>query len=90
VVGNVVATVRAKPQEGYKLMIVQYVDMDGRASGRRYVAFDCVNSGVGDLVIVSNEGLSAAMLLDDPEVSSDLTICGMVDYYTFNSNDLQQ
>ena len=82
VVGNVVSTVKEQTHEGYKLMLVQYIDAKGEPDGPRLIAFDCAHVGIGDLVIVNIDGGAAKMLLDDDEIICDLTICGVVDYYT--------
>jgi len=79
VVGNIVSTVKAETHENYKLMLVQYLDGQGRPDGPRLVAFDCAHAGVGDLVIVNVDGGAAKMLLDDEDIIADLTICGVVD-----------
>jgi microcompartment protein CcmK/EutM len=82
VIGNVVSTVRSKTHEGYKLMIVQYLEAGGLPSGPHYVAFDCGDAGVGDLVLVNTDGGAAKLLLDDNAVVANQTICGVVDSYT--------
>jgi microcompartment protein CcmK/EutM len=82
VVGNVVSTVRIDTHKGYKLMLVQYLGEDGVPSGSRFVALDCVGAGVGELVLVNTEGGSAKMLMEDENVVSNQTICGIVDFYS--------
>ena len=82
VVGNVTSTVKASVHEGYKLMLVQYIDIDGRAQDERYIAFDCADAGIGDTVLVNVDGGAAKMLLDDEDIIADLTICGVVDFYS--------
>lgn len=83
VVGNIVSTVKERTHEGYKLMLVQYIDAKGKPDGPRLVAFDCAHVGVGDLVLVNVDGGAAKMLLDDNEIICDLTICGVIDEYSF-------
>jgi ethanolamine utilization protein EutN len=81
-VGNVVSTVKERTHNGYKLMLVQYIDAKREPDGPRLIAFDCAHVGIGDLVIVNTDGGAAKMLLDDEEIICDLTICGVVDQYT--------
>ena len=57
--GNVVATVHHPAYDGQKLMIV--VPVDG--SGDSFLAVDRVQAGVGDLVIVNQEGNGNRQLL---------------------------
>ena len=82
VIGNVVSTIRSKTHENYKLMIVQYLDVKGVPSGLHYIAFDCGDAGVGDLVLVNTDGGAAKLLLDDKNIVANQTICGVVDFYT--------
>ncbi|MDR3353738.1 MAG: EutN/CcmL family microcompartment protein [Synergistaceae bacterium] len=82
VVGNVVSTIKDKSYYGYKLMIIEYLDEDGRPSGARQIAFDAGQSGVGDVVLVNVDGGAANMIMGK-DVIADLTICGILDSYTY-------
>lgn len=82
VVGNIVSTVKEITHEGYKLMLIQYIDAKGEPDGPRLIAFDGADAGVGDLVIINIDGDAAKMILNDKEIICDLTICGVVDEYT--------
>lgn len=88
VVGNIVSTVKQRTHEGYKLMLVQYIDARGAPDGPRLIAFDAAHAGIGDLVLVNVDGGAAKMLLDDKEVIADLTICGVVDSYTLDGKTI--
>ena len=83
VVGNVVSTIKDRSYHGYKLMIVEYLGEDGNPSGARLIAFDAAQAGVGDVVLVNTDGGAANMLLDE-QIIADLTICGVVDSYTYD------
>ena len=83
VVGNVVSTIKDTSYHGYKLMIVEYLDEDGSPSGARQIAFDAAQAGVGDVVLVNTDGGAANMILDK-EIIADLSICGVVDSYTYD------
>jgi len=87
VVGNIVSTVKARTHENYKLMLVQYLDGQGRPDGPRLIAFDGACAGVGDTVLVNVDGGAAKMLLDDKEIIADLTICGVVDSINLYKSD---
>jgi microcompartment protein CcmK/EutM len=56
--GNVVAAVHHPVYDGQKLMVVQPVD-----GGDSFLAVDRVQAGVGDLVLVNQEGNGARQLL---------------------------
>jgi microcompartment protein CcmK/EutM len=83
VVGNVVSTIKDKSYYGYKLMIIEYMDENGRPSGARQIAFDGGQAGIGDVVLVNVDG-GAANLLLDKEIIADVTICGVLDSYTYD------
>ena len=62
VVGNVVSTVKDPCYTGYKLMLVEYLDPDTRQpDGARQIVFDCVDAGVGDIVLVNIDGGAASL-----------------------------
>ena len=76
VVGNVVSTVKDVGFIGHKLMIIAYED------GKREIAFDAADAGVGDTVLVVADGGASNMVLNDDDIVADVTICGVVDHYT--------
>lgn len=85
VVGNVVSTIKDDGYQGYKLMLVEYFDPETqKPEGPRMIAFDCTDSGVGDIVVVNTDGGAGNMLLGDDYAIVDLTICGVLDCYTVN------
>ena len=68
-VGKVVGTVVSAQQhafyEGKKQMIVRFTLPDGSFDGNRYVvAVDLVGCGVGESVLVEDEGNSARQLME--------------------------
>ena len=67
VVGNVVSTVKDEKFFGHKLMIVEFLDLVGAPIGAREIAFDCADSGPGDIVLV-NTGADAYWLMNGTEV----------------------
>jgi microcompartment protein CcmK/EutM len=85
VVGNVVSTIKDESYRGYKLMIIEYLNEDGKPSGARQIAFDAGQAGVGDVVLVSVDGGAANMMLDK-NIIADLTICGVLDSYTYDGH----
>jgi len=79
IVGTVVATQKHGALAGHKLMIVQPVDPSGGARGSRFVALDTVQAGVGDTVLVCDEGNSARTILGDTMAPIRTMIVGIVD-----------
>ena len=83
IVGDVVSTVKCPDYEGYKLLLVQPVDHTGTPKGKTLLAVDAVQAGVGDTVLVIDEGGSARTLLDTPEIRTIRTVvAGIVDEVT--------
>ena len=74
--GNVVATAHHPAYDGQKLMIVQPVD-----GGDSFLAVDRVQAGVGDIVIVNQEGNGNRQLLKmGANVPIRSLIVGIVDH----------
>ena len=83
VVGNVVSTIKDEGYYGYKLMIVEYWDENGKPDGSRVIAFDAGQAGVGDVVLIAADGGASNFLLDNMEIVADVTIAGVLDSYTY-------
>ncbi len=80
VLGNVVSTEKHPHYRGYKILVVQPVDPAGKPKGRSLLALDGVQAGVGDLVLIVDEGGSARAVLGDEGVTTVRTVaCGIVD-----------
>ncbi len=82
VVGNVVSTVKDERFVGYKLMIIQYLDLRGIPKGARQIVLDGAHAGIGDVVLVNNDAGGANMILNDNKLIADDTIAGVVDCIT--------
>lgn len=83
IIGNVVSTVKAIGYESRKILIVQPVAPSGEPKGQSFLAVDTVQAGVGDIVLVLEEGGSARMILDEPETFTiKAVIAGIVDEIT--------
>ena len=79
VVGNVISTVKDAGFSGYKLMIVENMD------GKREIAFDAADAGVGDTVLILADGGGSNIALDDDFIVADVTICGVIDSYKIDN-----
>lgn len=80
VIGDVVSTIKNAHLQGYKLLIVQPVELDKKTpKGKSLIAVDKVDAGADDLVLVNKEGSSARLLLDDEEVPVQAVIVGVID-----------
>ena len=79
VVGTVVSTHKHYKVEGQKLLLVQPLDLEGKAQGEPLLAIDSVDAGVGDRVLVVQEGRSAAMAAGRSQAPLDAAVIGVVD-----------
>lgn len=79
VIGNIWATRKDEKLAGYKLLIVQQLDM---ITGKRYrvpmVAVDMIGAGIGETVIIV-AGSSARSAAGDMHTPVDATVVGIVD-----------
>ena len=78
VIGTVVCTHKEASLEGVKLLLLQPLDENLKASGQPVVACDAVQSGPGDVVLWEG-GREAALALENWFNPSDATIMGIVD-----------
>ncbi len=80
VVGTVVSTVQIPILGGEKLLALRPVGPDGKPAGRMRIGIDRAQAGVGDRVLVVDEGNSARQILEDPQGAVKTVIVGVVDY----------
>jgi ethanolamine utilization protein EutN len=86
VCGTVVSTIQHPFYQGKKQLMVRYCTPDGAFDGDRYViAVDLVGAGVGETVLVEDEGTSARQLLDVKDAPVRSVIVGIVDQVTDES-----
>lgn len=79
VVGTVVATIKDEAFYGRKLLLVDRLDLDGRADGHYDIAVDVAQAGVGDTVMVIDEGNGARQILRREIAPVRAVIVGVVD-----------
>ena len=79
VVGNVVATQKNEKLQGSKLMLVQPLTLDGKPKGPVVLAIDGVDAGIGDRVLLVQDGKAAMQVLGRGLAGVDAAIVGFVD-----------
>ena len=79
VIGEVVSTVRHDSLAGRKLLIVEKLSTDGESLGDSVLAVDSVDAGIGDKVLVMDEGSSAAVVTELPDPPIRIVIVGVID-----------
>jgi len=89
VTGTVVSTVKYEKYRGIKMLTVRHLDLDGNPAGDEMVALDVADAGVGDVVLVNNDGGAAQMIVGDREIIASVTVCGVIDYYTWQGKTVR-
>jgi bacterial microcompartment shell vertex protein len=84
VVGNVVATQKNERYASARVMMCQPVTPEGEEWGATLLALDSVDSGVGDTVLVVQEGWGASTAATGEQGAAiDSAIIGVVDRIDF-------
>jgi ethanolamine utilization protein EutN len=79
VIGEVVATQKHASHEGRKLLLVQPVTPEGQERGDAVLALDAVDAGIGDQVLVVQEGYAAMSAAGRQNAPIDATIIAVID-----------
>jgi microcompartment protein CcmK/EutM len=80
VIGNVVATQKNERYANARVMLCQPVTLEGAETGATLIALDAVDAGVGDVVLVVQEGWSASTTATgEAGAAIDSAIVGVVD-----------
>lgn len=80
VIGTVVAPVAIPILEGQTLLLVRPVTPAGEPTGRTRVAIDRAGAGVGERVLVLDEGNGARQIFGVPQGAVKTIVVGVVDY----------
>ena len=83
VTGTVVTTIKYEKYVGMKLLRVRHLTLDGQPTGEELIALDAADAGIGDIVLVNNDGGAAQMIMDDTKLIASVTICGVIDSYSW-------
>ena len=80
VIGTVVSPIQIPILDGQKLLIVRPIKPDGSPTGKTRIAIDKVQAGVGDRVLVLDEGNGGRQIMGDPKGAVKTIVVGIVDY----------
>lgn len=80
--GEVVATIKHPAYANRRVLLLDRVGPDGKEVGGYLVAIDAVDAGVGQIVLVIDEGNSARQVVQDPQAPIRSVIIGIVDEIT--------
>jgi ethanolamine utilization protein EutN len=80
VIGNVVATQKNERYANARVMLCQPLTLAGAETGATLLALDSVDAGVGDVVLIVQEGWGASTAATgEPGAAIDSAIIGVVD-----------
>jgi len=85
VIGELISTHKHESHVGRKALIVQPLDLDGSKRGDAVIAFDAVDAGVGDQVLLVTEGFSAMTSVGRPQSPIDMAVVGVIDSIELDS-----
>jgi microcompartment protein CcmK/EutM len=90
VVGDVVATHRHGELGGRKLLLIRRLSLEGREEGSEVIALDVIGVGVGERVLVVQEGNAARTLFRSPKIPAQAVVVGVVDRVDLESGALPE
>jgi microcompartment protein CcmK/EutM len=78
--GTVVATIHQETFDSHKLLLVDRLDLNGQPTSYYDIAIDVVQAGVGDVVLVLDEGNGARQIIGkEPDGAVRAVVVGVVD-----------
>jgi ethanolamine utilization protein EutN len=88
VVGNVVATQKNFRYENARVMLCQQITPEGETMSNTILALDSVDAGVGDIVLIVQEGWGASTAATgEAGAAIDSAIIGVVDRIDLHANE---
>lgn len=79
VIGTVVSTIKIDHLDDRKLLLVRMLDLEGNETSYYDIAVDVVQAGLGDTVMVIDEGNGARQVLNLDPGAIRAVIVGVVD-----------
>lgn len=79
VTGTIVSTQKNQTLREYKMLIVQPIDLNGKHIGKDVLAIDTVDAGIGDTVLIIQEGAGAQQALKRKDAPVHTVIIAVVD-----------
>jgi ethanolamine utilization protein EutN len=80
VVGDITSTAKHPTHEGRKILLVQPLDLDGSDRGNPVVALDSVSAGIGDKVLLVQDGFAAFTAAGYKLAPIDAAVIGVIDH----------
>ena len=88
ITGSVVSTIHHPVVDGRKLLLAERLDMNGKPTGGYLIAMDAIGAGMGETVLILDEGSGARQILDDSDAPVRSIVVGIVDEVHLESGAL--
>jgi len=79
VTGEIYSTINHPFYDYKKLLIIDKITPEGKPTGSYIIAIDAVDAGIGQTVLVIDEGNSARQIVNDSQAPVRSIIIGIVD-----------
>jgi microcompartment protein CcmK/EutM len=79
ITGSVVSTIHHSIVDGRRLLLAERLDVDGKPTGGYVIAMDVVGAGMGETVLVLDEGNGARQVLEDDSAPIRSVVVAIVD-----------
>jgi ethanolamine utilization protein EutN len=79
VFGQAVSTVKHPTLKGWKLLVVQLLTAKGKPDGEPILAIDSLGAGLGERVLLSNDGAGARQLVGHKDSPVRWMVMGICD-----------
>lgn len=77
--GSVVSTIHHSIVDGRRLLLAELLEMDGTPTGGYVIAMDVVGAGMGETVLILDEGNGARQVLGDDKAPIRSVVVAIVD-----------
>ena len=78
--GNAISTIKHPSMHGWKLLIVQPLDLAGRPEGDPILAIDMLGAGRSTKVVISNDGKGAREMVGSDNSPVRWAVIGVMDH----------
>ncbi len=85
--GDIYSTIHHSVCAGKKLLIVDLTDAAWKPTGKYVIAVDAAGAGVGEHVLINDEGNGARQILGDDKAPVRTVIVGIVDALSLHATN---
>ena len=85
VIGSVVSTIHHPIVDGRRLLLTERLDENRAPSGGYLIALDAIGAGMGETVLILDEGNGARQILGDDSAPVRSMVVGIVDEVVLTS-----